>query len=56
LVKLTLEKRGLNPDNCDVHCGFDGGQGFLKIGITLTEKNNNSDISKVIFESNFNYC
>ena len=48
LVKLTFEKRGLKPEDCDIHCGFDGGQGFLKIGFTVTDKNNNNN-SKVFF-------
>ena len=34
----TLNERGLNPGDCDVHVGFDGGQGILKIGFTVTER------------------
>ena len=35
----VLTHRGLNPHNSDVHCGIDGGQGSLKVGITVTERN-----------------
>ena len=33
-----IAHRGLNPHNCDVHCGFDGGQGMLKLGLTITDR------------------
>ena len=39
LVQLVLYERGLDPHACDVHVGFDGGQGILKIGFTVTERN-----------------
>ena len=38
LVLDILAHRGMDPQNSDVHCGIDGGQGSLKIGITVTEK------------------
>ena len=38
LVQRTLLYRGDNPHECDVHCGFDGGQGLLKIGYTITKR------------------
>ena len=28
----------MDPHNSDVHCGIDGGQGSLKVGITVTER------------------
>ena len=28
----------LKPHTCSIHCGFDGGQGLLKIGLTITER------------------
>ena len=34
LVQTVLYERGLDPHDCDVHVGFDGGQGILKIGFT----------------------
>ena len=37
LVQTVLYERGLAPHDCDVHVGFDGGQGILKIGFTVTE-------------------
>ena len=38
LVQLVIHERGLDPQDCDVHVGFDGGQGLLKIGFTVTER------------------
>ena len=29
---------GLNPSSCDIHCGFDGGQGILKVALTITDR------------------
>ena len=50
----TLEDRDLDPETSDIHLGFDGGQGFLKIGFTVTERPNSEDkkvfsLSKYIF-------
>ena len=38
MVQHVLSERGLNPHDCDVHVGFDGGQGLLKIGFTVTDR------------------
>ena len=38
LLQTVLEERGVQPADADVHCGFDGGQGILKIAITATQK------------------
>lgn len=38
LVQHVLYERGLDPGQCDVHVGFDGGQGILKIGFTVTDR------------------
>ena len=38
MVQHVLHERGLNPQDCNVLCGFDGGQGLLKIGFTIAEK------------------
>ena len=38
MVQHVLQERGLNPHDCQVMCGFDGGQGLLKIGFTIAEK------------------
>ena len=37
-VMDVMARRGLTPQTCDVHCGFDGGQGMLKLGVTITDK------------------
>ena len=39
LVAEALTERGLDPGDAHVHCGFDGGQGILKIAVTTTKKN-----------------
>ena len=38
LVQKTIQHRGDDPQECDVHVGFDGGQGLLKIGYTITKR------------------
>ena len=38
MVQHVLHERGLNPQDCNVLCGFDGGQGLLKIGFPIAEK------------------
>ena len=38
LLLDVMAHRGLNPHSCDVHCGFDGGQGMLKLGLTITDR------------------
>ena len=38
LVLDIMAYRGLNPHNCDVHCGFDGGQSMLKLALTVTDR------------------
>ena len=53
--KLTLDvmaHHGLDPHNCDVHIGLDGGQDILKVALTITdrlevEKNGRSCYSQV---------
>ena len=34
----VLAERGVQPDSAHVHCGFDGGQGILKVAISVTER------------------
>ena len=38
LLRIVLEDRGLDPVSSYVHCGFDSGQGILKIAMTVTER------------------
>ena len=38
LVSEVLAERGLVPDDTHIHCGFDSGQGILKIAVTATNK------------------
>ena len=40
MVRHVLHERGLNPHDCNVLCGFDGGQGMLKIGFTVADRTN----------------
>ena len=38
LVVEAMTYRGLSPSSCDIHCGFDGGQGVLKLALTITDR------------------
>ena len=38
LVLSAMSHRGLDPQTCDVHCGFDGGQSMLKLAVTITSR------------------
>ena len=38
MVLDVIARRGMNPQTSDVHCGFDGGQGMLKLGVTITDR------------------
>ena len=46
LLQPVMRDRGLNPHECDVHVGFDGGQDMLKIGFTITPKDIKNENSK----------
>ena len=37
-MQRTLQLRGEDPQQCDVHVGFDGGQDLLKIAYTVTKR------------------
>ena len=45
LIKTVLSERSMNPGESDVHCGFDSGQGMLKIAVTVTERNGDELVS-----------
>ena len=54
LLAVAMAHRGLSPNDVDAHVGIDGGQGWLKIGLTLTKRceiNNNkrAKYEEVIF-------
>ena len=38
LIEETIIKREMDPENSDLLVGFDGGQGSLKVALTITEK------------------
>ena len=38
MVSHLIECRDLDPDKADVHIGIDGGQGSVKVGITVTTR------------------
>ena len=38
LIERVLRERGLSPSSTDVHIGMDGGQGWLKLGLILTDR------------------
>ena len=56
LVQKTLLHRGDNPHECDVHCGFDGGQGLLKIGYTITKRTNETDPGRSSYSDVCIFC
>ena len=33
-----ISHRAIDPESSDVHVGLDGGQGMLKIGLTITDR------------------
>ena len=33
-----MVSRNMDPDKCDLHLGFDGGQGSLKLVLSITER------------------
>ena len=37
LIDRVISDRNLDPEKCDIHFGFDEGQGSLKLGFTITE-------------------
>ena len=45
LIEKVITDRSLNPEKCDVHFGFDGGQGSLKLGFTITEQITTDELS-----------
>ena len=38
LIPRIVVERGLSADTTDVHIGMDGGQGWLKLGLILTDR------------------
>ena len=38
LVNLTCQQRGVAVEDCELHVGFDGGQGSLKVALSITDK------------------
>ena len=44
LIQTVLDERSPKPEDCDVHCGFDSGQGMLKIAVTVTERNGDESV------------
>ena len=38
LVLELMKRRDLDSNNCDIHIGIDGGQGSLKVGMTVTDR------------------
>ena len=39
LIDKPVSDRSLSPATTDVHIGIDGGQGWLKLGLILTDRN-----------------
>ena len=49
LVLDILAHRGLDPHSCDVHCGFDGGQGMLKLAVTITDRQEAEQVGRSLY-------
>ena len=48
-VLKVLTERGMDPGMADVHVGIDGGQNMLKVGITITERNDNEELGRATY-------
>ena len=49
MVLKVLAERGMDPGSADVHVGIDGGQNMLKVGITITERNDNEELGRATY-------
>ena len=38
LVSYLVSQRDMNTDTSDVYIGIDGGQGMLKVGLTVSDR------------------
>ena len=38
LVEVTCRERDIQVEDADLHVGFDGGQGSLKLTLTITDR------------------
>ena len=38
LMKKVITERNIPMDSVDVHVGLDGGQGWLKVGLIVTDR------------------
>ena len=50
MVLKVLTERGMDPSTADVHVGIDGGQNMLKVGITITERNDNEEFGRATYK------
>ena len=48
-VLNVMAHRGLDPQSCDVHCGFDGGQGMLKLAVTITDRQESEQSGRSLY-------
>ena len=48
-VLKVLTERGMDPGTADVHVGIDGGQNMLKVGITITERNDKEELGRATY-------
>ena len=49
LVLEILNHRGMDPQTSDVHVGIDGGQNMLKLGITITDKQESTKTGRSLY-------
>ena len=48
-VLEVLTHRGMDPQISDVHVGIDGGQNMLKLGITITDKQDSTKTGRSLY-------
>ena len=55
LVSYLVSQRDMNADTSDVHIGIDGGQGMLKVGLTVTDRGDRKEDGRSKYSEVSNY-
>ena len=51
LVTDLIASRQIDPKSSDVNVGLDGGQGMLKVGMTITDRNEAEQSGRSLYSS-----
>ena len=54
LVKELIERRQLDVNSSDVHIGIDGGQGSIKVGLTITDRTTSETCGRAAYSEVYN--